>query len=39
VVPDELVGGWWTRQQGCETVPQVWPRTPPRDCGPSLSVS
>mmetsp|Transcript_33802 Transcript_33802/g.85126 ORF Transcript_33802/g.85126 Transcript_33802/m.85126 type:complete len:266 (-) Transcript_33802:1547-2344(-) len=26
VVPDELVGGWWTRQQGCETVPQAQER-------------
>jgi hypothetical protein len=22
-VPDELADGWWTEQQGCETVPQV----------------
>lgn len=26
VVPDELVDGWWSEAQGCETVPQAQAR-------------
>ena len=25
-VPDELVNGWWTEEQGCETVPEAQER-------------